>query len=95
MAEDAKTKKVGFIETAKAKKLPGWAKYLEVAKASVEARKAAGVAKKGIRDHITKTLELSGNIDFTVNQDGSVTIIENLEQKKPRAASAVNLSDKF
>src|SRR5262245_8911496 len=94
MADDTpkgqKTRAIGTLPASKAKELKGWAKYDATAKALSKARTESEEAKDAIRAALvpiaTAALKarkqtLEGELDFTVEKDGTVRIFENLERK--------------
>jgi hypothetical protein len=93
---DSKTKTLGTLDAAKAKKIVGWDNYLKAAQASTEARRVATEAKAKVKDAMAKTLkEEAATLDFTVETSGTVRIFKNLVEKKPRPTDVADLSDKF
>lgn len=87
MADDTevskkKSRTLGSIDAATAKKIPGWDVFHKRSEELSKALKASKAAKKTVRDHIVTKLGLTGrDIDFTPDEDGNLKIVENLVQK--------------
>jgi hypothetical protein len=93
---EPKTKTLGTIEATKAKKIAGFADYAKSATALAEARRATTAAKAKVKDAIKKSLKEDGDIDFTVETNGTVRVFLNLIEKKVRTSQAgPDLSEKF
>ncbi len=91
-----KTKTLGTIDATKAKKIAGIAEYAKAAAALADARKATAAAKAKVKDAIKKSLNEDGDIDFSVESNGTVRVFKNLIEKKPRTTnSGPDLSEKF
>jgi hypothetical protein len=81
--EDQKTQTVGRISIDKAQSLKGWEKYMKDADTFAKAKDQAALSKSAMRETIKKTLNLEGDVDFTVSSQG-VTVVRNLQPKTGR-----------
>jgi hypothetical protein len=93
----AKTKSLGMIDAAKARKISGFEAYTKSVAALMDARKQTTAAKDKVKAAIKKQLGHEGDdLDFAVESNGTVRVFQNLVQKEPRATSRMaDLSDKF
>jgi glutathionylspermidine synthase len=89
-AKKAKTRSIGSLPPEKIKKIEGWSAYVATASALTKAREASEDAKDKIREALrpvavaalrAQKKVLEGDIDFTVEKDGTVKIFENLQTK--------------
>ena len=90
-----KTKTLGSIDATKAKKIPGFADYVQAAAKLMEARNAASLAKTKVKEAMKKSLKEDGEIDFTIESSGTVRVFKNLVEKKARVVQGADLSNHF
>lgn len=96
MTDSPKTKSLGSITADKAKKIAGWADYERSAKALMEARKTSQAAKLKVKEALKRSLKETGDLDFTVETNGTVRVFLNLvERKRQTRTSGPDLSDKI
>ena len=96
MTDTPKTKSLGTIDATKAKKIAGFADYAKAAAALTEAQRATQAAKSKVKDVIKKQLQEEGDLDFSVETNGTLRVFKNLVEKKRRVTqSGPDLSDNF